>query len=70
MFTKNEIKRGDKICFNDSDFLEVFEVTPKYLVVGINQYIKKSYRLSDFRVVKINGRYHACTRLDSVWNEK
>ncbi|WP_282798567.1 hypothetical protein [Lactococcus lactis] len=68
MFTKNEIKRGDKICFNDSDFLEVFEVTNKYLVVGINKYLKKSIRLSDFRVVKINGRYHAFIRLASVWN--
>ncbi len=66
MFNKNQIRRGDTICFNDSGFLKVYEVTNKYLVVEVNQHTKKTIKLSAFRIVKINGYYHACARLDSV----
>lgn len=66
MFNKNQINRGDSICFNGRGFLTVYQVTNKYLIVEIDQYTRKTVKLSAFRIVKINGKYHACARLDSV----
>ncbi|WDA68332.1 hypothetical protein [Lactococcus lactis] len=66
MFNKNQINRGDSICFNGSGSLTVYQVTNKYLVVEIDQYTRKTVKLSAFRIVKINGKYHAYARLDSV----
>lgn len=66
MFNKNQISRGDSICFNGSGFLTVYQVTNKYLVVEIDQYTRKTVKLSAFRIVKINGKYHACAPLDRV----
>ncbi len=55
MFSKNEIRRGDKICFRDTKFLKVIEVTDKYITVEKDQFTKKSVKRDDFRIVKING---------------
>ena len=66
MFSKNEIRRGDKICFRDTKFLKVIEVTDKYITVEKDQFTKKSVKRDDFRIVKINGRYHACELCDRV----
>ena len=54
MFSKNEIRRGD------------IEVTDKYITVEKDQFTKKSVKRDDFRIVKINGRYHACELFDRV----
>ena len=66
MFSKNEIRRGDKICFRDTKFLKVIEVTDKYITVEKDQFTKKSVKRDDFRIVKINGRYHARELFDRV----
>lgn len=66
MFSKNEIRRGDKICFRDTKFLKIIEVTDKYITVEKDQFTKKSVKRDDFRIVKINGRYHACELFDRV----
>ena len=55
MFSKNEIRRGDKICFRDTKFLKVIEVTDKYITVEKDQFTKKSVKRDDFRIVKINS---------------
>ena len=55
MFSKNEIRRGDKICFRDTKFLKVIEVTDKYITVEKDQFTKKSVKRDDFRILKING---------------
>ncbi|AAK56831.1 putative dUTPase [Lactococcus phage BK5-T] len=44
MFSKNEIRRGDKICFRDTKFLKVIEVTDKYITVEKDQFTKKSVK--------------------------
>ena len=66
MFSKNEIRRGNKIFFRDTKFLKVIEVTYKYIKVEKDQFTKKSVKRDDFRIVKINGRYHARELFDRV----
>ncbi|MDT2967957.1 hypothetical protein [Lactococcus lactis] len=55
-----------RTSFRDTKFLKVIEVTDKYITVEKDQFTKKSVKRDDFRIVKINGRYHACELFDRV----
>ncbi|MFK5276936.1 universal stress protein [Lactococcus lactis] len=46
--------------------LKILYVTDKYITVEKDQFTKKSVKRDDFRIVKINGRYHACELFDRV----